>query len=139
MAVDLTKSAFLGREVPRFRDAHEMAVASVLGETTKKRHAVGVGLGVKWTDGQPTGDPAVVVFVTHKVPLDALSPNDRVPPSIEGSRLGIAVGTGAPAAAAWTASITRAEPLVCADPLEYARLAFSRAELPVFECRGAHT
>jgi hypothetical protein len=42
----------------------------------------GLGVGVKWKNGEPTGEPALVVLVTHKVPLDELPRGDRVPKNL---------------------------------------------------------
>ena len=47
-------------------------------------NVVGVGVGPKMRNGQPTGEMAVKVFVSRKVPLDELSEADRVPPTLEG-------------------------------------------------------
>lgn len=32
-----------------------------------RSNVVGMGAGVKWTNGEPTGEPAIVVLVSHKV------------------------------------------------------------------------
>lgn len=42
-------------------------------------NVVGFGHGVKWTGGEPTGEEAVLVFVTQKVPESVLSEQDVVP------------------------------------------------------------
>lgn len=42
-------------------------------------NVVGVGAGAKWTNGQPTGEPAVVVLVAQKLPKDQLSDADMIP------------------------------------------------------------
>jgi len=44
---------------------------------------VGVGSGVKWTDHRPTGTPAVLVFVTQKVPDGVLDERDRIPSQLD--------------------------------------------------------
>jgi len=60
------------------------AVAEFLGPERPRANVRGVGFGVKWTNGQPTGTPALLVLVTHKVPKEALSKADLIPPRIEG-------------------------------------------------------
>ncbi|MGN6257344.1 MAG: hypothetical protein ACTHN3_06305 [Solirubrobacterales bacterium] len=45
-------------------------------------HAVGVG--AKVTEGEPTGEPAIKVFVEEKLPLEEVAPEDRVPAEVEG-------------------------------------------------------
>ncbi|MFC7306625.1 hypothetical protein ACFQVC_20650 [Streptomyces monticola] len=42
-------------------------------------NVVGFGHGVKWVEGQPTGEQAVLVFVTQKVPESMLPERDVVP------------------------------------------------------------
>ena len=32
----------------------------------KKGNLVGLGVGVKWSNGEPTGEPALLAFVTQK-------------------------------------------------------------------------
>ena len=51
-------------------------------ELLARRNVVGVGLGYKFTDGRPTGDRAVQVFVEQKVDVDMLSEADRVPKTL---------------------------------------------------------
>jgi hypothetical protein len=45
-------------------------------------HAIGVGSKV--TAGEPTGEESIKVFVEHKRPLEAIPPEERVPPEIDG-------------------------------------------------------
>ena len=61
-------------------------------ETAKARHedellarpnVVGVGLGERG------GRPVVKVFVTHKVPLSELAPDERVPESVDGHEVDV--------------------------------------------------
>ncbi|MFJ4712509.1 hypothetical protein [Streptomyces sp. NPDC088785] len=42
-------------------------------------NVVGYGHGVKWVDGRPTGEPAVLVFVTQKVSESMLPERDVIP------------------------------------------------------------
>jgi hypothetical protein len=50
-------------------------------EFLKKRlgNVVGMGVGGKWKNGQPTGEPALVVMVTHKLAKDQVGKADLVP------------------------------------------------------------
>lgn len=47
-------------------------------------NVIGVAQGVKWSDGKPTGKPALLVLVTHKVEEPELSKADLVPPEFKG-------------------------------------------------------
>ncbi len=46
-------------------------------------NVVGVGVGVKWSNGEPTGDPALLALVTHKLDKSELETSDLVPPKIK--------------------------------------------------------
>ncbi len=59
--------------------AHGTAVEDFLDPESVLPNVNGLGVGVKWTDGQPTGEPALLVFVTHKVPLDEIPKAQQVP------------------------------------------------------------
>ncbi|MBW3593384.1 MAG: hypothetical protein KY396_06800, partial [Actinobacteria bacterium] len=54
--------------------------------TPPPANVVGVAAGVKWRNGEPTGDPAVLVLVTHKVDKEELPQEDLVPASIGGTK-----------------------------------------------------
>lgn len=47
-------------------------------------NVVGLGVGPKVCGGQSTGETAIKVFVSQKVPLDSLPEGQRVPVRIEG-------------------------------------------------------
>jgi hypothetical protein len=46
-------------------------------------NVVAVGVGPRRVGGRVTGDPAVVVSVSRKLPKDALRPDERVPAELE--------------------------------------------------------
>jgi hypothetical protein len=52
-----------------------------------KANVVGIGIGLRMRDGQPVGGPALIVNVTHKVPLEQLHPDDRIPDMLDGVRV----------------------------------------------------
>jgi len=64
------------------RSAHSVAVGELLAPGRVPANVVGLGVGVKWTNGQPTGEPALLVLVTHKVGPEQLSPADLVPETL---------------------------------------------------------
>ena len=59
------------------RAAHE-------ADLMRRANVVGVGIGLRHRGGEPTGEPVIVVSVTHKVPLSQLAPGDVVPRELEG-------------------------------------------------------
>lgn len=50
----------------------------------KMDNVVGVGYGYKTRGGKPTSIPAIIVYVSQKVPLKQLKPHQRIPSSVEG-------------------------------------------------------
>lgn len=48
------------------------AAERLLGAEQPTENVIGVGAGVKWKDGKPTGKPAIVVLVTQKLPEDQI-------------------------------------------------------------------
>jgi len=57
-------------------------------KSTKRKHeaflrrlpnVVGVGIGPKTRDGQRTAEMAIRVYVSRKVPAEALPPDERIP------------------------------------------------------------
>lgn len=64
------------------------ALENVSDKIINMRSVNGVGLGTKWIDGQPTEQPAILVFVQKKMPkkdvLSAFSIDEVIPDSIDG-------------------------------------------------------
>lgn len=84
MTFDTRKAQLLGVTARQLQDAHSEITAQLLAAGATRQNVVGTATGVKWTDGQPTGAPAILVLVTHKVDNADLAPADRIPPSISG-------------------------------------------------------
>ncbi|MEV0324120.1 hypothetical protein [Streptomyces sp. NPDC050659] len=63
--------------------SRQQAAAEFLRPQSPLANVVGFGHGVKWTDGEPTGEPAVLVFVTQKVPESLLPERDVIPPQMD--------------------------------------------------------
>ncbi len=73
--------------------AHAAAVDLFLGPEKQPSNLVGMGYGVKWTDGLPTGKLALLALVTQKVDLEDLPTTDRIPKKINGMQTDVlAVG-----------------------------------------------
>jgi hypothetical protein len=64
--------------------ATRAATSEFFEEGKPRRNVVGIGAGVKWKNGEPTGEPAVLVLVTHKVAKEHLSPTDLAPKRLQG-------------------------------------------------------
>ncbi|MBO1335277.1 hypothetical protein [Streptomyces sp. VRA16 Mangrove soil] len=59
--------------------SRQQAQSDFLRREQPLANVVGYGHGVKWVDGRPTGEPAVLVFVTQKVPESMLPERDVIP------------------------------------------------------------
>jgi hypothetical protein len=67
-------------------DAALQAMQQNLDQILRRANVVACGVGYKVTGEGPTGEPAVVVSVTKKVPAAQLSENDLVPKVIDGAK-----------------------------------------------------
>jgi hypothetical protein len=59
----------------------------------KLANVTGVGIGKKYVGGKPTEETCIVVFVTRKLPKEALKPQDLVPAEIEGVKTDVREAT----------------------------------------------
>lgn len=57
----------------------QQAISEFLRPQSPLSNVVGFGHGVKWSDGEPTGEEAVLVFVTQKLPESMLPERDVIP------------------------------------------------------------
>src|SRR5262245_17691957 len=63
----------------KIEGAHRQAVAQFLNPEKPLANVVGVGSGVKWRGGEPTGEPALLVLVSHKLAKEELPKEDLIP------------------------------------------------------------
>lgn len=63
-------------------------------ELMNKPHVIGIGIGIKQTGGQLTGELALIVMVDEKVPAARLDADEMIPPELEGYPVDVQV-TGA--------------------------------------------
>jgi hypothetical protein len=78
------KMILSGKAVADAQKACATATDELLPREDERRrpNLVGVGVGVKWKKGAPTGEPAVLALVTTKVDRDALSTKELVPAKV---------------------------------------------------------
>lgn len=62
--------------------AQAAAIESLLAPEPGPANVIGVATGVKWRNGEPTGEPAVLVLVTHKLEKGGLPKSDLVPTKV---------------------------------------------------------
>ena len=70
--------------VPVAETVEAAAERRALAPVRPRANVVGMGIGVKWTNGEPTGQPALVVLVTQKVEREQLLDVDVVPETLGG-------------------------------------------------------
>lgn len=82
MQVEEKKIMLTEAAVKEAQKAYSAAVEEFLGPEKLLPNVVGMGVGVKWKKGQPTGEPALVVLVTQKVEKEQLITANMVPPKL---------------------------------------------------------
>lgn len=79
MVQNVKKMTLSAQEVAEAQKAHTAAAEEFLDPEKPRTNVVGIGVGVKWTSGEPTGEPALVVLVTQKLDKGQLSKDEMVP------------------------------------------------------------
>lgn len=82
MKPEENKMMLTAADMASAQKAHSAAAPEFLDPSKPRGNVVGMGVGVKWKNGQPTGEPALVVLVTHKVEKGQVSAADLVPPKL---------------------------------------------------------
>lgn len=75
MKSDQKKMILSAAEAKGLDKAHEVAVDEIL----PRGNVLGIGAGIKWKNGEPTGEPALLILVSHKLPKDTISKKDLIP------------------------------------------------------------
>jgi hypothetical protein len=85
-----------GRDAAAAAVAHAAAANELL---TPHRFStvMGVAVGVKWSEGEPTGEPAILALVSQKLAKDALPPGELVPSAFDGIKTDV-LSVGVPLA-----------------------------------------
>lgn len=79
MTYDPQKITLSAADAKGLDKAHDTAVEDIL----PRGNVLGVGAGVKWKNGEPTGEPALLILVSHKLPKEAISKRDLVPAKLQ--------------------------------------------------------
>lgn len=83
MVQDPKKMMLSDKDVASAQKAFEASEAEFLDPSKKRANVVGMGIGVKWKNGEPTGEPALVTLVSQKVEPALVSRADRIPPKLQ--------------------------------------------------------
>ncbi len=80
--MDAKKMVLSPEDAQKAQKAHAAAVDDFLQPEKAPANVVGMGYGVKWSNGEPTGKPALLALVSQKVDKDELTEADMVPGKI---------------------------------------------------------
>jgi hypothetical protein len=61
-----------------------MTVEKFMNPEKIRANVVGIASGVKWSNGKPTGKPAIIILVAQKLEENQLDPADLIPKNVEG-------------------------------------------------------
>jgi len=81
---DEIKMILSAADLAALQQVHSEVVEEFLYPDNLPVNVVGLGIGVKWRNNQPTGTPALMVLVTHKVAKHHLSRASLLPSSLKG-------------------------------------------------------
>lgn len=82
MNLDPKKMVLDPKEAARAQKAHAAAVDELMKPERMPANLVGMGYGVKWTNGEPTGRPALLALVSQKMDKADLPESELIPPKI---------------------------------------------------------
>lgn len=79
-----SKMMLSAQDLAGVQKVQKMAVAELMNPEQPHSNVVGIASGVKWSDGKPTGKPAVLVLVSQKLEESDLDSDDIVPKEVDG-------------------------------------------------------
>src|SRR2546427_7945443 len=79
---DKEKMELAATGAAKIEGAHRRAVDDFLNPEEPLANVVGVAAGIKWRGGEPTGEPAVLVLVSHKVGKEELPKEHLLPAKV---------------------------------------------------------
>jgi len=82
MMIEVEKMMLDPQDALKAHKAYAAEVDKFLAPEKAPANVVGMGYGVKWSNGEPTGKPALLALVTQKVDKEELGPGDVIPKKI---------------------------------------------------------
>ena len=80
--IEVEKMQLDPQDAQKAQKAHAAEVEKFLTPEKVPANVVGMGYGVKWSNGEPTGKPALLALVTQKVDKKDLAPGEAIPGKI---------------------------------------------------------
>ncbi|MDN5205097.1 hypothetical protein QQ008_27165 [Fulvivirgaceae bacterium BMA10] len=68
----------------QLQKVHDEAAEELLNFQQPRANLVGLADGVKWVNGEPTGEPSLIALVNYKLPKSEVSKRDMIPKKIQG-------------------------------------------------------
>jgi hypothetical protein len=81
---DENKMALSAGDIESAQIAHRTVAEDFLDTAHRRANVIGMGVGMKWKNARPTGEPALIVLVTHKQGREKLCTSDLVPEKMAG-------------------------------------------------------
>jgi len=81
---DEIKMTLSAADLAALQQIHSEVVDDFLHPRNLLVNVIGLGVGVKWTNNQPTGRPALMALVTHKAPTQKLPRASLLPSVLKG-------------------------------------------------------
>jgi hypothetical protein len=121
-------------DVATIAGAQRQATDEFLNPEQPLANVVGVAAGVKWRGGEPTGEPAVLVLVSHKIGKDELPSDDLIPTKVGTVKTDV-LEVGFPIAQQLGRQSTPTRPGLSPRPAQLTRPAFdlNGARVPMLE------
>lgn len=79
MREDEIKSVLKPEYLESAQKAYKNSFEEFLNPSRQLANVVGMGIGVKWKNNKPTGEPALIVLVTHKKAKEELNSSNLIP------------------------------------------------------------
>lgn len=84
MKLDPRQMSLTETEIRDSKNAQSAAVDEFMNPERPYANLMGVGVGVKWKNGEPTGRRALIALVSHKMPREELKDYDLLPSEMAG-------------------------------------------------------
>lgn len=79
MAQDESKMVLADKDLAAAQKAFDACEEDALDPERRRANVMGMGIGVKWKNGRPTGEPALVTLVNQKIEADQVRKGDLIP------------------------------------------------------------
>lgn len=79
-----SKMMLAAQDLAAVQKVQSTAVEEFMNPQKPRANVVGIASGVKWSEGKPTGKPALIILVSQKLEESQLDPVEVIPKEVEG-------------------------------------------------------